>query len=404
MLPTGRMEFRPEVIYKEPIREDGQLPLEVNDNSSPLISSDDALLNFLDFSEDNLFDESYDEYVELSGYSDETSDESSEEEEGESSNFLTMESSEPSEKFYQIEKRETHPFSTQVGLCGGGRKKRKPRKRGKKGQNRVQRKGTDQVGGRHASLINSMLKGDYQSGLQTTPSKMVTLEFVDPGGTYQGATPFFVKHFKINDLYDPDPAILTTSYAGFAEWMRFYDFFRVEGIKCKWSVANNEATVALRVALVCTTSQLNPLTYQEAIDCVEGRFSSSFRELQRASGGISSTTFDFIIKPETILGDPIYYTDDNWYGTDSSSPLGALWCNLIVVSVGSGTNLTNGVTSTFSLRAVAKLWGVKSLFDPSYDYTSNGKCLSLSQTLETRKKNRILEKARRESALTNQKF
>lgn len=290
------------------------------------------------------------------------------------------------ETLSRIAPRETHPFATDVPLIGGGRRRKK-----KPGKNRrprvIAQGGIDQIAGRHGKLIDSMLKGDYQRNTIVPPSKIVALDFVDPGGVYQGATSFIVKHFCINDLYDPDPALLTTSYAGFSEWMRFYDYFRVEGIKCEWFVANNEPSVAVRVAMVCSTSPITPLTYQQAIDAVEGRFSSQFKELQRASGGVSTTKLNLAIKPEVVLGDATYYTDSLWYGTGSSSPLGQLWVNLFVVSVGSATNLTNGVTSTFSFRAVSKLWSVKVIFDPSYDMTRDGLPLPMSKSESTRKKN-----------------
>ncbi len=212
----------------------------------------------------------------------------------------------------EIAPRETHPFVTEVPMIGGGKKRnRNPGKRQRR-RHKIQG-GSDQIAGRQEKLIDSMLKGDYQRNTIVPPSKIVALDFVDPGGVYQGATSFIVKHFCINDLYDPDPALLTTSYAGFSEWMRFYDYFRVEGIKCEWFIANNEPSVAVRVAMVCSTSPITPLTYQQAIDAVEGRFSSQFKELQRASGGISTTKLKLAIKPEVVLGDATYYTDSLWY-------------------------------------------------------------------------------------------
>ena len=61
------------------------------------------------------------------------------------------------------------------------------------------------------------------------PPKLIrTLRYVDsayvrnnPGGNY------LVYSFRINDLYDPDPLLLSGSISGFKEIMQFYAQYRV---------------------------------------------------------------------------------------------------------------------------------------------------------------------------------
>ena len=55
--------------------------------------------------------------------------------------------------------------------------------------------------------------------------KFATLKYLDgstvrnnPGGS------FLVYSMRINDLYDPDPAILSGSVSNFKEMMQFYSF------------------------------------------------------------------------------------------------------------------------------------------------------------------------------------
>ena len=56
----------------------------------------------------------------------------------------------------------------------------------------------------------------------------------NPGGN------FLVYSFRINDLYDPDPIILSGSVSGFKELMQFYSYYRVLSVNIGVHITNNE--------------------------------------------------------------------------------------------------------------------------------------------------------------------
>ena len=52
---------------------------------------------------------------------------------------------------------------------------------------------------------------------------------------------FLVYSLRINDLYDPDPLVLSGSISGFKEMMQFYQYYRVKFFSAAIQLFNNEA-------------------------------------------------------------------------------------------------------------------------------------------------------------------
>lgn len=256
-----------------------------------------------------------------------------------------------SEVILEEKKSELHPFKLEFGLLGGGRKK--------KGQKKVNVK-------KSRPTCGPYIKSTNKSRDIAPPHRFENLTYNDENTTIQAASPFRIVTYQFTSAYDVSGGILTTAYAGFEENVAFYDENRVHKTEVVWDVANNEATVGVRVGMIPTTydANANVTTFQGAIDLMEGPFSTGLIMLGRANGGECVHKFKYTILPQMVLGDSIYFTDRDYAGTFNSSPTVMLFLNLVVVSVGSGTNLANGVTGNLSLRSLIKFYNRRLIVDP----------------------------------------
>jgi len=254
---------------------------------------------------------------------------------------------------------ELHPFPLQCRLKGGGREK---------GQNNVPRRTRRRRPAQQRKPANTNgIPRNLRRNDIMPPAKKVTLNFFDPLMQISAPTQSFViKSIRINDLFDPDPAVLTSGFAGFANLMTFYEFYRVDKAEVSWRPANNEA---FQIAVGYVFSQINLnagiLTRQDAIDALENGISTGSQTLQNRNGGRSEAKLNRFIKCKSLLGNPqLYEGDISYTGTVSSSPPDQLWVNLIVISPTNLTLLLNGTVGVFELRCHSTLFGRVILNDP----------------------------------------
>lgn len=177
----------------------------------------------------------------------------------------------------------------------------------------------------------------------------------NPGGN------FLVYSFRINDLYDPDPLILSGSISGFKEIMQFYQYYRVTTSSILSHLTNNESFSLLYGGVFSQSNLTGTIASRDdAINALESTFSSRARILS-AKGGMDRGTLVMKIKPSTILGDSRQYmAESNYAGVGLASPTTPLWFNFIVASP-SGTALANGYTTTTNITFTAEFFGLLNL-------------------------------------------
>jgi len=185
-----------------------------------------------------------------------------------------------------------------------------------------------------------------------------TLEFVD--SSYVRNNPgnnFLVYSFRVNDLFDPDPAILSGSVSGFKELMQFYNYYRVTSIDYCLEVSNNEA-FALMIGICFSQTNLTGVigTRDDAMNALENSFATR-PHMIAGKGGIDKNTIRVSLKLSDLLGDAKQYlADTNYTGVGLSSPSIPLWMNVIVCSP-TGAVLANGYTNTSTLTYHAQFFG-----------------------------------------------
>jgi len=185
-----------------------------------------------------------------------------------------------------------------------------------------------------------------------------TLNYVD--SSYVRNNPgnnFLVYSFRVNDLYDPDPLILTGSVSGFKEIMQFYSYYRVKDVSISLKIFNNEAFALLYGAVFSQTNLVGVIASRDdAINALENDFSTRARLLS-AKGGLDHEDIFFTCPMWKLLGDKKQYEGDQQYtGLGVATPSVPLWVNIIVASP-TGAALTNGYTNSTTLTMTAEFFG-----------------------------------------------
>lgn len=163
------------------------------------------------------------------------------------------------------------------------------------------------------------------------------------GGTY------YVYATRVNDLYDPDPLILTGSISGFKEIMEFYSNFRVNSVEVDITVSNLE-TFPITWGLIF--SQINLVgsiaSSSQAINVLENGLTTGSRMIS-AKGGIDKDHVKVKVPLVNLVGNSsLYKGDQNYIGSGAASPVRGLFVNFVLVAPTS-VNLTNGVATMLKL-------------------------------------------------------
>lgn len=229
-------------------------------------------------------------------------------------------------------------------------------KRGKQlNNNNNKRSARHRRGGRRARTTN-------KNSIIMPPRLLRTLRYVD--SAYVRNNPgnsFLVYSFRINDLYDPDPLILSGSISGFKEIMQFYNYYRVLHVSAVVSLSNLEA-FPLMYGLVFSQFNLTGTiaTRDDAMNALEGPMSSRARMIS-GKGGFDRATLAKGMNPARILGIPRQYMADiNYAGNGLATPTTPLWLNFIVASA-TGASLANGYCTTTTLTFHNEFFGLQNL-------------------------------------------
>lgn len=195
-------------------------------------------------------------------------------------------------------------------------------------------------------------------GLIMPPRHVASLMFID--GAYVRNNPgnnYLVYSFRINDLYDPDPLILSGSVSGFKELMSFYQYYRVLSFSATVNISNNEAFDIFYGAVFSQSNLTGTIASRDdAANALENNYAKGPFILSEKTG-MDRGSMTLRIRPSSLLGVPKqYFADNNYVGTGLATPPIPLWLNFIVYTP-TGAALTNGYTSATKLFFTAEFFG-----------------------------------------------
>lgn len=189
-----------------------------------------------------------------------------------------------------------------------------------------------------------------------------TLRYVD--SAYVRNNPgnnFLVYSFRINDLYDPDPTILSGSLSGFKEIMQFYNTYRVLAINLNVIIVNLES-IPIMYGVCFTTQNLTGVisTRDDAINALENHFSTKAKILS-GKGGIDRASLSRHVMIHNIVGDKKQYLADiDYTGQGLATPNRPVWMNMIVTTT-TGAALTLGYATTTNIAFDSEFFGLINL-------------------------------------------
>lgn len=169
---------------------------------------------------------------------------------------------------------------------------------------------------------------------------------------------YLLYNFRVNDLYDLDPLVLSGSFSGFKEAMQFYRYFRAIRGAVHFEGTNQE-TFGLMIGYFFSTDSLVG-TVSSRNDLVNAFENAGAEPMQlvSAKGGMDKVTFDLEFDiGALILGNRRQYmTDVNYTGTISAGPAAPLYFNLGIASP-SSTFLANGIVNALTFAIEAEFFG-----------------------------------------------
>lgn len=174
----------------------------------------------------------------------------------------------------------------------------------------------------------------------------------NPGGN------FLVYSLRINDLYDPDPAILSGSVSNFKEMMQFYSYYKVPHCDITWTLINLES-FPLSCGIVFSQTNLTGTisSLADAQNALENDFTTGVRTVS-GKGGIDKTTFSITkFDIHKLLGNKQQYEGEQAYsGLGLATPSIPFWANFIVWAP-TGASLANGYANSTKLQFYAHFYG-----------------------------------------------
>ena len=206
---------------------------------------------------------------------------------------------------------------------------------------------------------NSNAIVQYQRpGLIMPPRHKAILLYVDnsyvrnnPGSNY------LVYSFRINDLNDPDPLILSGGVSGFKEMMQFYLYYRVLSVRLEIDISNNEAFDIMYGGVFSQQNLTGTISSRDdAANALENNYAKGPFLLSEKTG-MDRGKLRLSIRPSSLLGVPKqYYADTNYSGIGLATPAIPLWVNFIVFTP-TGSPMVNGYSNATKITFQTEFFG-----------------------------------------------
>lgn len=182
------------------------------------------------------------------------------------------------------------------------------------------------------------------------------VNYIDPSMLRTSLNSYNYFRFRANNLFDPDPLILSGQISGFQELATLYREYKVTDVEFEWNVVNRESFPVVIGVVYSTYDLATQVTSPAAaLNTIENGFSTRAKILS-AAGGMDRFCFKGKVKLAQLLGNPSQYDGDTDYGAlVNAGPVYQLFVNFVVVST-TGASLTLGIVSGLTLRYSSKFF------------------------------------------------
>jgi len=255
---------------------------------------------------------------------------------------------------------ELHPFSTDVPLIGGmpgGRRRRKG------GGRRRKRKGKIPQEKQYRRLENTNIPRGFMGNVPVRTQTRKRMVFYEPNlALVPGGVSFYVRDWRMNSVYDPDPAIGGGTVSGFSQFAAIWNIYRVDRMRFRYEVESMEttqpvqfyftmkdyqpSTVLTTYALCQDAAEVSGATQPHVLGVLTGN------NIYRSSNGRNpDNQWTPWINPASILGDPLLYRASAGYsGQGLANPTSVIWLSFVLMADGPGGTMPNGVVLNIEME------------------------------------------------------
>jgi hypothetical protein len=211
--------------------------------------------------------------------------------------------------------------------------------------------------------INVAAKNKKQNWIQPEFRMQKFKWMADYGNITSSGTSYAGKMMYANNLYDPDPSLLTSAVAGYADNMDFYFYCLPVDLHTKCVVSNREA-FPVKVALLFSIQQADLLfsSAQNIIDLAENPISTDWTQLS-AVGGQDRATLSLRVNLGRANGNEFEYNGNaaTYSCQPTSAPPFPMFVSLLVWATSNFTSAGVGVSwqNTWNTR----LWSRRLILD-----------------------------------------
>ncbi len=186
----------------------------------------------------------------------------------------------------------------------------------------------------------------------------------DFGNITNSGSAYAGKMLYANNLYDPDPAILTSSVAGYTDNMNFYFYCLPVTVNTKVVLTNREA-FPVKCCVLFSIQQADTLfsSTQNIIDLGENPISTEWHELSSA-GGQDRATLRLKVNLARANGNEFEYNGNaqSYSCQPTSGPPFPMFMSVLVYS--SSNNFTSsGVGVSWTMKWDCRLWSRRLIID-----------------------------------------
>jgi hypothetical protein len=174
---------------------------------------------------------------------------------------------------------------------------------------------------------------------------MVKCRYYDRPVVQNNTTPFIVREYRINSVYQPIVSGPTATASGYNGSVARYNSYRVEHYALNIRVASNE-NFSMSFGVIFNDTQPSTLitTYQQALTAITSSGSTIRGMVGNSAGNSKYESSTIKLTPGSVVGNPLsYFSDLDYTGSTGFNPAQAVWAAFILVSDGVLMNLTNGV-------------------------------------------------------------
>lgn len=190
------------------------------------------------------------------------------------------------------------------------------------------------------SIVNLSIPRGVES--YAPNSYQCTLKYTDQNIVKNSAgNQFIYWRLRMNDLFDPDPLILSGSISGFAEMNALFRRYLVTHFTVTTTIANNET---FPVTIITAPSDLDFATIITTAASAQnmGEIPLAKTYVLAAKGGMDRISFKQEFYLPDLVGQPGAYRDSLTYSAlSNASPTTQLFYNW---ACSSATNFVNGIT------------------------------------------------------------